>query len=114
MKPESEEEKRGQSSMVFLAIALIGLFAVSFGANAESVDVCPSVGKAAEAVMEARQQGVDMSKMMAVARADKSIEKMLVAMVIAAYDQPRMSVAKNQKRSVEEFKNTALLACYKG
>lgn len=114
MKLDKQEEQRGQSSMIFLAMALVVLFVASFGAHAEDVDVCPSVGDAAEAVMEARQSGVDMSKMMAVARADKSIEAMLVAMVIAAYDQPRMSVPKNQTRSIEDFKNTALLACYKG
>jgi len=72
------------------------------------VDGCTVIGTLAESIMTGRQNGVPMSRMMEVA-ADNELVR---AIVIAAYDQPRMSVDRNVQRSIADFQNDVMLQCY--
>ena len=76
-------------------------------------DNCAKLGELAGSVMSARQAGVPMSKIMAIARQDESISKLLTAIVIAAYEAPQFSVEENRQRRVASFKNEIMLECYK-
>jgi hypothetical protein len=97
-----------------LAIALCLFAGASFAQEApapaekDAVDACATVGDLAESVMRNRQQGISMSRMMEIAK-DSDLVR---AIVIAAYDQPRMSVDRNIQRSIDDFRNEVMLQCY--
>jgi hypothetical protein len=72
---------------------------------------CDLIGQIAEAVMERRQEGVSMSKMMGVPY--KAGDALVESLVIAAYDSPRFHTKEMQERSVQEFRDRAYLQCAK-
>ena len=74
-----------------------------------SGDACAEKGKLAKLIMELRQDNAPMDEMIAVAKGDKST----IAIVIEAYDRPRMSVPENQQRAINDFMNDVMLECYK-
>lgn len=74
-----------------------------------SGDACAEKGKLAKLIMELRQDNAPMNEMIAVAKGDKST----IAIVIEAYDRPRMSVTENQQREINDFMNDVMLECYK-
>jgi len=72
---------------------------------------CGSVGELATTIMESRQSGVSMAKMMgAVSGEENSLAEKLI---ISAYDSPRYSTERMQKRTVEEFRDEVYLECVK-
>ncbi len=62
--------------------------------------------------MESRQIGVPMGSLIEAVQGNAA-EKFTVQMIIRAYDTPRYSVERNQKRAVEDFKNDSYLECFK-
>ena len=70
--------------------------------------ICPSLGRAAYAVMDARQAGVPVSKAMELA-GDNDFWK---AVVLQAYAVPRFSVDENKKQASDDFRNAIELGCY--
>ena len=76
-------------------------------------ETCGKFGELATTIMENRQSGVSMAKMMeAIAGGEENplIEKL----IISAYDSPRYSTERMQKRTVEEFRDEVYLECVKG
>ena len=70
-------------------------------------DLCKSLGDLAETVMSLRQQGTEMSSMMAI-----SEEPFVREMILIAYDQPRFSSAEYQERATRDFRNEVEAGCY--
>lgn len=72
-------------------------------------ETCLSYSELAASIMGARQRGVPMSRMMKIADGDKMTE----AMLIDAYDRPRMNLEENQLEMTRDFENQIYLACTK-
>lgn len=70
---------------------------------------CDSISKLAENIMNNRQHGTAMSKMMQIAEDNKLIQ----AMVISAYEKNRYSTEEVQTKIIEEFRDDAHLQCVK-
>jgi hypothetical protein len=87
------------------------------GAQAEDDwrSACNSLAGLAETIMDGRQQGVSVAKMMeAIANEEEqTAQKLVEELIIAAYDQPRFSTAKMQRRTMEEFRDAVYLQCVK-
>lgn len=69
--------------------------------------LCKSIANSAALVMKARQQGIDMSKVLEAAGSDSQGR----ALTIAAYKSPRFSTEHHQQRAIEDFRNDAFLGC---
>lgn len=76
-------------------------------------EYCKSQEELAEAIMEARQIGRPMSSVMDTVRKQDTISKMAILLVQMAYDSPRYSTQKAQKRAITEFSNEHYAACLK-
>lgn len=86
---------------------------LSLGAAAdEKADTCSDINALAESIMSSRQAGVDMAKMMTVAK-NSGIEKLARILIIAAYEQPQFNGEDYRRKSVAEFKNKVYLQCVK-
>ena len=73
---------------------------------------CGNVGDLATDIMKSRQSGLSMAKMMeAVAQVGEN--PLVDEMIISAYDSPRYSTERMQKRAVEEFRDKFYLDCVK-
>ncbi len=69
---------------------------------------CATVGIFAEIVMENRQAGVSMAKMMELTDADAVLSHEII---INAYSSPRYSTERVQKREVENYRDRWYLDC---
>lgn len=70
-------------------------------------EVCAEFSEVAETIMERRQAGASMRRMMELAETD-----MQTAMVRDAYDQPAFSTERYQQRAVRRFGNDAYSVCF--
>lgn len=70
---------------------------------------CDDISDLALQIMRGRQNGTAMSKMMQIAEDNKLIQ----AMVIAAYEKNRYSTEEVQTKIIEEFRDDAHLQCVK-
>lgn len=87
---------------------LLGLvLSVAAASPALAVDVCDQVDKLSGAIMEGRQAGVTLRKMITMAD-DVSFGKTIT---LDAYKQPRWSGEKARKRAVVDFQNKWYLLC---
>ncbi|MCA0049217.1 hypothetical protein LB577_20060 [Mesorhizobium sp. B283B1A] len=80
-------------------------------------EACANVGRAAEAVMQARQNGMALQTV---------LEKMngagfgaegkdgFRAMIMMAYDQPRFNTEENKQQAINDFRDQVQLFCMKG
>ena len=75
-------------------------------------ETCGDLGELATTIMKNRQSGVSMSKMMD-AIAGKDGGALPEKLIISAYDSPRYSTQRMQKRTVEEFRDEVYLGCVK-
>lgn len=77
--------------------------------------LCDSIAYLARAVMESRQGGAPMVKVMNVAKShgDASLSRIGVLMVEDAYEHPSYSTEKAQQRAVQEFEDKWYLQCHK-
>lgn len=79
-------------------------------------EICKSIADLAEVIMQARQNGRDMSVLMDLVGEsfeDAEVRRPYDRMVVLAYDSPRFSVEKNQQDAVSDFKNSVYLSCFK-
>lgn len=77
---------------------------------------CEGVHTMASSVMELRQLGAAMPKVMTVLSLEglgENENKILKSMIISAYESPKFSGEKYQENAIEEFANEWALKCYK-
>lgn len=79
----------------------------------KSPENCNSTAKMAGTIMQARQAGMDMGKVLETSSSSEAFASKVRDLVVAAYESPRYSTEKNKARAVEDFRNDAYLACMK-
>jgi hypothetical protein len=77
-------------------------------AEVTASEMCPTLGGLAEAIMQARQNGVPMSKSYELAAG----HELAMAMVGDAYNTTRWHSEHAQVREIEDFRNSVEMACY--
>ncbi|MGX9996688.1 hypothetical protein [Vibrio sp. JZG120] len=86
------------------------LYVIAMPLRAEEwMEICEKYGSLATSIMNNRQVGVSMSKMMEAVDGDKLLQNL----IIEAYDSPRFSTDKMQKKATERFRDDTYLACVK-
>ena len=91
-----------------LLLATLLTITASSAFAATGIDVCNAEEKANGTIMEMRQMGVEMSKIMKVLKTQAEIDR-----VIDAYEVPMYNSKKYQQKKVVEFKNKHYLICVK-
>lgn len=77
-------------------------------------ELCSSYSDLSEKIMTNRQSGVAMSKMMSTVDGQKdAMSKVIEEIIIEAYEKPRYSTERMQKRTIEDFRNSIYLTCAK-
>ena len=94
---------------LLLAIALSTVLTAPVYAKAKKPMSCDTMAMLANVIMTARQNGYSLAKRMDMVKGDKLLE----SMSMMAYDVPRFSTDKFQRRAVEKFENKWMLACLK-
>ena len=75
---------------------------------------CSMMATLAESVMSARQTGVELQTLMeTMTEAGGAMGKIGQELLILAYDQPRYTTEKIQRRTIDEFRDDAYLECAK-
>ncbi len=82
---------------------------------AQAEDPCQRISKLAGTIMENRQAGTSMERMIEIASGEqfKSIDKILRHLIVEAYSQPRYNSKPNQQNAVKDFSNDQMLLCMK-
>lgn len=80
--------------------------------EAPDEDFCNTMYTIGKSIMEVRQAGVSMPKLMAIMKANNM--GFVKPAIMAAYDQPRMFTESSQERMIEEFANDMYLGCLEG
>jgi len=93
---------------LLLTIALVATPVVA-EEEITKASICDVYGQVAEAIMTARQGGVSMSKAMGIAADDELVK----SLVIEAYGQPAYSTKSIKDKTIRDFANDFLVACYK-
>lgn len=70
---------------------------------------CEQMESLARSIMDARQSGIPLKKVMDIMKLDKAAR----AMTIYAYETPAYQVKENQQRKTDEFANEFYLECLK-
>jgi hypothetical protein len=101
---------RGEIMRTITTTLILCIFALPLQA-ADWRESCGNFGKVAKMIMEKRQSGASMAKMMeAITDIDNSVVEM---MIMSAYDRPRYSTEQMQQRTIEEFRDDVYLECVK-
>ena len=80
-----------------------------------AVRTCTEVEKLSGIIMESRQAGVAMSKLMKVPTGDLSaLKEVMGDITINAFEYPRFSTKSLKTETIENFKSKWFLSCYKG
>lgn len=96
-------------AMLFaIAVGSLALSALVAPAKAETVD-CLGVYEAAEVIMQARQSGVPLPKMIEAAEGDPWI----IGQIKEAYSYSKMEIDENKKATSAKFAERAYLQCDK-
>ncbi|SDY98096.1 hypothetical protein [Nitrosomonas sp. Nm33] len=76
---------------------------------------CEVASAYATAIMESRQAGVAMSRLMELTKEEgpKDDQSLIEMIIIDAYDRPRYSTEPMQQRAMEEFRDDTYLKCVK-
>lgn len=91
---------------VLIALAfVIGFSTIASAAPA----TCESIGDAAAVVMTAKQKGVPLHKVIALAKGNKFFEMI----AIDAYDSPNYNTEEIKQRQITKFRAKWELACFK-
>lgn len=95
-------------------IATALLAALPFAVQADddiqaAMEICSSYEDLAENIMSARQNGVGMSEMMAIADGDS----VAIAMVTDAFNQPSYSTDSVQQSVIRDFADEVASECYR-
>ena len=108
-----------------IALMVTILFASSVNAGDDKqgkMELCMSMGSIAKTIMEKRQQGAELSKMLTAFGAaeeemapDSTAKKTALGSVMhilkAAYEVPRWNTSKLQQNAITDFSNEVLLTC---
>ncbi|MET3601839.1 hypothetical protein [Martelella mangrovi] len=97
----------------FVAVLAIFVMPVTAVAEDSSAGTCQALGKLAENIMRARQNGVSISKVMSLVEKADVFKDITKQMIIIAYDEPRWNGKALQDRAVMDFSNDIQLMCYK-
>jgi hypothetical protein len=90
-------------------LTIIAMFlATPVVSEEEGEHICETLGDVAYKVMELRQGGVPVSTVMQI-----SDSKLVEAIVVDAYDQPRFSTDSYKRESIDNFRNDVEVQCYK-
>ena len=93
---------------LLIAAALTATLSSPAMAEPKSNEYCANLSGMAAQIMEVRQGGMDMSKVMMI-----SDSKMIQGIVIDAYSMNAYSVGEYRQKSIKNFANKYALACYK-
>lgn len=78
----------------------------------DNLAFCVSISEFAETVMHNRQQGVELpTQLGAASGASDSAKKIIIPIILEAYDSPRYRTESNNADEVKRFKETILLRC---
>jgi hypothetical protein len=91
-----------------LTLSFTLIAAPLYAQEPQSEDPCPALGDLARAIMENRQVGTPINRMMEIANG----QELVIAITLEAYQQPQYSTPANQSRAVTEFSNDMMTACY--
>lgn len=94
---------------VFLSVMAQPGFAQDKSAWESRQEICSLRAQIGETIMQLRQAGRPMADLMKGSGGDPSFE----ALVVVAYDSPRLQTEEGQQRAVTEFHNAAYSNCYK-
>lgn len=75
-------------------------------------DVCAMFGQLAESIMTRRQDGAAPSELRK-AFAGNKVEKLVIAIIDAAYERARYSSDEMKKREIQDFRAMNETTCYK-
>ena len=97
-----------------IAITMLLFLAVPAMAEEKTdFDLCYELSELAGVVMEKRQEGISMGRVMGAMLESGDNNPIWSDMVIRAYEEPRMQVPENQRRMIQDFKNQYYLECVK-
>lgn len=104
--------------LVIITIALVGGLESGFALALPSSDkqserLCEGIGQAARSIMEGRQNGVSMIKLMSVADNAGELAPLLKNLVQDAYDSPRYETQEMKKRAAQDFEDKVYATCLK-
>lgn len=88
---------------IFITTVILGM---SFNVQANSHEMCKNFSQASEKLMEMRQNGFPMRKLMDEIKGDTK-----QSIIKAAYQIPRYQTEKNQKQAIEKFSNRIYKEC---
>lgn len=91
-----------------LAALLFASSAMSNDRRAEVMRACKVQSELGEVIMQSRQQGIPISKMMEHVKGDDVSQ----ALVLVAYKRPRFHAKEAVEREVQEFSSAAYLRCF--
>jgi hypothetical protein len=89
------------------ALLFCGLAQADSGDDPKKHEYCKELSRLAAKIMEARQAGVSVSKVMEITVPENH------QMVVVAYESPRFNTASLQRRAIEDFENEAYLVCFR-
>ena len=90
-----------------ILLVLVLALTASNAYSSEWKEKCKSISELAEMIMQSRQDGESMAKMI------DSTGDGPNNLIIAAYDKPRYSTKKHQQRTIEDFRDSVYLECVK-
>jgi len=90
------------------AIALIIAASQAQAFTPEQVERCRALGELAQTIMQRRQEGVSISKLLSV-----SDEPFIQTMVIDAFDIPQMRTDANRADQANRYREQYEAACYR-
>lgn len=83
-------------------------------AAAESAEYCKSISDLASSIMELRQDGVPMSRLLdGFAKVQNDYSALTKLIVIDAYERPRFDVEPYRQRAIVDFVDAHYLLCVK-
>lgn len=99
---------------MILATALLLIFPYSSYAQDDHLSFCKVISTSAKLIMEYRQSGKPMSKLIDLANEQPSILKdTFINITVKAYEIPRFSTDEAKRKTVEDFVNDVYLDCLK-
>ena len=100
---------------IIVAVAAALTLAAPISAQtAESIAYCGGMGSMAAVIMEARQTGSPMSKMLALAASsdDPVVADMARAFVLDAYQRPQWATDDAKADEINRFRNSVEMLCF--
>lgn len=100
--------KTSVRKIILSCLLTASLIGSAFG-NQEANDICKEQERAASVVMQARQAGVPLSKMLEIGKD----EPLVIAFVRMAFTYPKYRTEEYRQETIDNFANTAYIMCRK-